>query len=183
MEVKEMVLLVVDTQKLLVNDQLYNLESFIKNIKDLISIARQNKIEVIYVVHDNGTGSDLSQGKEGFEVYEDFKPLENDKVFIKNVNSSFKETGLLEYLKNKNQKEIIVVGLQTDKCIDATIKCGFEHGLHMIVPANANSTIENEYLSAKDSYHYYNEFMWNGRYAECISLDETIGNMNNYTTI
>lgn len=177
-----MVLLIVDTQKLLVNNQLYNFENFIKNIKDLISTARESKIEVIYVVHDNGSGTYLTQGKEGFEIYEDFKPLENDKVFIKNVNSSFRGTGLLEYLKNKDQKEIIVVGLQTDKCIDATIKCGFEHGFHMIVPENANSTIDNEYLSGKNSYKYYNEFMWTERYADCIPIDETIEIMNKQMT-
>ena len=177
-----MVLLIVDTQKLLVNNQLYNFENFIKNIKDLISTAIESKIEVIYVVHDNGSGTYLTQGKEGFEIYEDFKPLENDKVFIKNVNSSFRGTGLLEYLKNKDQKEIIVVGLQTDKCIDATIKCGFEHGFHMIVPENANSTIDNEYLSGKNSYKYYNEFMWTERYADCIPMDETIEIMNKQMT-
>jgi hypothetical protein len=32
-------------------------------------------------------------------------------------------------------------------------------------------------MSAEQSYQYYNEFMWNGRYAECISLDETIKRM------
>ena len=29
-------------------------------------------------------------------------------------------------------------------------------------------------MSAEESYKYYNEFMWNGRYAECIPFDETI---------
>ena len=27
------------------------------------------------------------------------------------------------------------------------------------------------------SYKYYNEFMWKGRYAECISVEETIEGM------
>lgn len=168
-----MVLLVVDTQILLVSNELYNLEDFIKNIKSLINIARENSIEVIYVAHDNGAGNTLTKGKEGFEIYADFKPIKNERVFIKSVNSSFRGTGLLEYLKNNNVEEIVVVGLQTDKCIDATIKCGFEHGFHMIVPAYCNSTINNEYLNAKNSYEYYNEFMWNERYAECISIDNT----------
>lgn len=173
-----MVLLVVDTQQLLVNEQLYNVKIFIKNIKKLISKARESGNEVIYVVHDDGVDSDLTQGKEGFQVYEDFKPFINEKIFIKNVNSSFRGTGLLEYLRNKNEKDIIVVGLQTDKCIDATIKCGFEHGFHMIVPAYANATIDNEYLSAEESYKYYNEYMWNERYAECITMDEVIEKLN-----
>lgn len=64
-------------------------------------------------------------------------------IFDKNVNSAFKSTGLLEYLKQKEETEIIVVGLQTDYCIDATIKAGFEHGFKMIVPAGTNSTFDN----------------------------------------
>ena len=64
--------------------------------------------------------------------------------------------------------------LQTDKCIDATIKCGFEHGFNMIVPSNANSTIDNNFLTGQQSYKYYNEFIWNGRYAKCISMNEVI---------
>ena len=182
-EVNDMVLLVVDTQKLLVNDQLYNFSTFTKNIENLISAARKNSMEVVYVVHDNGAGSSLTKGEEGFEIYEDFKPLEQEKIFTKEVNSSFRGTGLLKYLNNKNEKEIIVAGLQTDKCIDATVKCGFEHGFHMIVPAYANSTIDNEYLSGENSYKYHNEFMWNERYAECISLDEALKKIKDNNTI
>lgn len=91
---------------------------------------------------------------------------------IKNVNSAFKDTGLLDYLHEKDEDTIIIVGLQTDYCIDATVKCGFEHGLKMIVPANTNSTFDNAYMTAEKSYRYYNQFMWNGRYAECISFEK-----------
>nr|WP_207738515.1 hypothetical protein [Clostridium sp. D46t1_190503_E9] len=55
---------------------------------------------------------------------------------------------------------------------------GFEHGFHILVPQNANTTIDNEFMTAEQSYKYHNEFMWNGRYAECISLDETIRKMS-----
>ena len=41
-----MVLLVVDTQKALVNDQLYLYEKYVDNIKRLISKARERGIEV-----------------------------------------------------------------------------------------------------------------------------------------
>ena len=86
--------------------------------------------------------------------------MPNERVFDKNVNSAFKGTGLLDYLHEKNEDTIIIVGLQTDYCIDATVKCGFEHGLKMIVPANTNSTLDNAYMTAEKSYRYYNEFMW-----------------------
>lgn len=172
-----MVLLVVDTQKSITNEKLYNFHEFVSNVEKLINTARKNRIEVIYVRHDDGFESELTKGTDGFEIYEKFKPSKEEQIFDKQVNSAFKETGLLEYLIRKEEKEIIIVGLQTDYCIDATIKCGFEHGFKIIVPAYANTTEDNKFLSAKQSYQYYNEFMWNGRYAECISLDEVLKRM------
>jgi len=172
-----MVLLVVDTQKLITNEKLYKFDTFVSNVKELIKKARESNIEVIYVRHDDGAGSELTKGADGFEIYEEFQPINEEKIFDKNVNSSFKGTGLLEYLTNKGEKDVIIVGLQTDYCIDATIKCGFEHGFNIIVPAYANTTVDNKFMSAENSYKYHNEFMWNRRYAECISLDETIKRM------
>ena len=172
-----MVLLVVDTQKLITNNKLYEFDMFVSNVKEIIHEARANNIEVIYVRHDDGIGNELTKGNDGFEIYEKFQPINNEKIFDKNVNSAFRGTGLLEYLISKGEKNVIIVRLQTDYCIDATIKCGFEHGFNIIVPAYANTTVDNKFMSAKQSYQYYNEFMWNGRYAECISLDETIKRM------
>ncbi len=169
-----MILLIVDTQKLITNKDLYCFENFVANVKALIGTARANSIEVIYVRHDDGIGQALTKGNEGFEIYEEFCPDSEEKIFDKTVNSAFRGTGLLEYLKEKNEKQVIVAGLQTDYCIDATIKCGFEHGFQMIIPAHANSTFDNEFMTAEDSYKYYNEFMWKERYAKCISLEETL---------
>ena len=169
-----MILLVVDTQKAITNSSLYQFELFEANIKKLIHKARQNNIEVVFVRHDDGVGKELTKGNEGFDIYEGFQPIEDEIIFDKNVNSSFKDTGLLQYLRNKEVNTIIIVGLQTDYCIDATIKSGFEHGFRIIVPANTNSTFDNKYMSAEQTYNYYNEFMWSGRYAECISFEEVL---------
>ena len=169
-----MVLLVVDTQKPITNRDLYQFELFESSVKALINKARKNNIEVIFVRHDDGAGCELTKGNEGFEIYEGFKPANNEVIFDKKVNSSFKDTGLLEYLRNKKENTIIIVVLQTDYCIDATIKAGFEYGFKMIVPANTNSTFDNKYLSAEQTYSYYNEFMWNRRYAECISFEKVM---------
>ncbi len=173
-----MILLIVDTQNLIMNNDLYEFETFVYRIKTLIKEARNNNIEVIYVRHDDGVKQKLTKGALGYEIYEEFQPMPNERVFDKNVNSAFKGTGLLDYLHEKNEDTIIIVGLQTDYCIDATVKCGFEHGLKMIVPANTNSTLDNAYMTAEKSYRYYNEFMRNGRYAECISFEKTLELMN-----
>ena len=136
-----MVLLVVDTQKAITNSDLYQFELFEANVKALIHKARQNDIEIICVRHDDGVGNELTKGNEGFEIYEGFQPMDDEVVFDKNVNSSFKDTGLLEYLRKKEENTIVIVGLQTDYCIDATIKAGFEHGFKMIVRKRQNSRL------------------------------------------
>lgn len=88
--------------------------------------------------------------------------------------NTLKDTGLLEYLKDQHEHQLIVVGLQSDYCIDATVKCGFGYGFEIIVPAYANTTVDNEYMSAEQSYRYTNEFIWNNRYAKCISLEDAV---------
>lgn len=167
-----MVLLIVDTQKMIVTPKLFQYRLFIQNVKKLIAAARENNIEVIYVRHDDG--EELTKGTEGFEIYEEFLPAHEEKIFDKCVNSAFNNTGLLEYLRSKNETKIMVAGLQTDYCIDATVKCGFEHHFEMIVPAYCNTTEDNEFLSGEKTYKYYNEKMWNRRYAACVSFDEAL---------
>jgi len=169
-----MILLVVDAQELLVNESLYMFETWKHNIQRLIQAARNHQVEVVYVIHDDGPEAPLSKGKRGYETAKAFAPLKTERIFEKTFNSPFKETGLLAYLKEKGISQIIAVGLQTDFCMDATIKCGFEHGFEMIVPAYTNSTVDNQWMSAEESYRYYNEYMWPQRYGQCITLEEAV---------
>ena len=174
-----MVLLIVDAQSLITNEKLYKFELFVSRVKRLIDQARTNGIEVIYVRHDDGEGNLLTKGADGFDIYYAFKPNDGEMIFDKNVNSPFIETGLLEYLQEKEESTIMVAGLQTDYCIDATVKCGFEHGFKIIVPEFTNSTFDNDFMSAEITYKYYNEFMWNGRYAKYVSFEEALKMMKN----
>lgn len=174
-----MVLLIVDTQKLITNEKLYRFEALVANIRTLIHTARQNGIEVIYIRHDDGEDKPLTKGVDGFEIYEAFAPNEGEMIFDKNINSPFRNTGLLEYLRGKGKTELIVAGLQTDYCMDATVKCGFEYGFKVYVPAYTNSTFDNAFMTAEETYRYYNDFMWNGRYAKCVSMEEMLGIMKN----
>ncbi|NRT84803.1 nicotinamidase-related amidase [Clostridium beijerinckii] len=78
-----MVLLVVDTQKLITNDKLYNFNAFVSNVEKIISEARKNDIKIIYIRHDDGPESELTKGTDGFEVYEKFRPVNDEKIFDK----------------------------------------------------------------------------------------------------
>ena len=168
-----MTLLVVDTQKGITDNRLFAFEKIVSNIKELIATARANGDEVIFVQHDDGPGSGFSVGDVDYEIYDEFTPLEGEKIFTKTVNSSLHpSTGLLPYLNDRQVKELMIVGLQTNFCIDATIKSAFEHGFRVYVPEYTNSTFDNDYMKAETCYRYYNEFMWPVRFARCITMDE-----------
>ncbi len=177
-----MILLVIDVQKGIMNEKLYAFEKFANNIALLMDEARKNGIEVVYVRHDDGEGSGFSKGDEAFEIYDDIKPLEGEKVFDKKVNSCLnRNIGLLEYLQNKHIHSLIITGLQTDYCIDATVKSAFENGFEVIIPAGCNSTCDNAYMDAETTYKFYNESMWPERYAKCISTEDTLVRMKEYS--
>lgn len=153
---------------------LYEKERFIDHVRRLIAAARAGGVEVVYARHDDGVGQALTKGAPGYDVAQEFAPAPGEQIFDKTCNSPFRETGLLEYLAGKGEQELMVAGLQTDYCIGATVKCGFEHGFHMWVPACANTTVDNAFLSAEESCRYYNEFLWKGRYAVCLPLAEAV---------
>ncbi len=174
---KKTVLLIVDVQELILVPELYEYETFVDNLKRLIAAARERGTEVIYVRHDDGEGAPLSKGKRGYDIPIAVAPSLGELIFDKTVNSPFKETGLLQYLKKNGAERLIVAGLQTDYCIDATVKCGFEHGFEIVVPEFCNSTFSNKYMNADQIYDYYNNFMWKGRYARCVTVGEAIAMM------
>ena len=75
-----MVLLVIDTQKGITDDRLYEFEKLKSNIKDLIALARENNKEVIFVQHDDGPGTGFSVGDEA-ELAKVFMRLIDDEAF------------------------------------------------------------------------------------------------------
>lgn len=170
-----MKVLVIDVQKGITDDRLYKFHSLIKNIKRIIDSARENDVEVIYVQHDDGAGTGFSVGDEEFEIYDDIKPLRKEKTFVKTVCSCFSNKELKEYLKD--EKDLVIVGLQTDFCIDATIKSAFDLGYQVIVPQNCNSCFDNPYMNKETVYKYFNEFIWSDRYAKVLSIEETVKSM------
>lgn len=168
------VLLVVDVQSALIKKHPYNEQRVIENIKKLILTARDNKKEVIYVRHDDGKGTELEQGTDGWQIYNDIAPNNSELIVEKEYNSAFYKTGLRKYLESKEIDTIILVGLQTEYCIDATLKSAFDYEYKIIIPEETNTTFDNEYLSGEKLYEFYNYKIWNKRFANVLSMDDAI---------
>ena len=102
-----MILLVVDTQKGCFDERLFAFEIVRDNIKQLISVARENNVEVIYVQHDDGPGTDLDKFTDNYEIYELESP--NDYTSILSIltgmlnedwNTHFSEVEIDEFLND-----------------------------------------------------------------------------------
>lgn len=48
----------------------------------------------------------------------------------------------------------------------------------ILIPQYANSTFDNQYMSAEQTYEYYNKYIWNKRYAKCLSVNEILDLMS-----
>ena len=171
---KKLALLVIDVQNILVHSKPFAIDEIIENIKNLIEVSRENNVEVIYVQHNGKVGSEIEPNSDGWQIYEKIKPNPNEKIFFKNYNSAFKETNLHEYLKSRDINDLIITGMQTDYCIDTTVKVAFEYGFKLIIPEKTNTTFTNGNISAEGLYNHYNFNIFNNRFGTVTSIENTI---------
>ena len=172
-----MILLVVDVQKGIADEELYAYDTFMERTVQLIDAARRNHVEVIFVQHDAGPGSGLSIGDEAFGIADQVKPRPDEKVFVKTINSCFGNREFADYMAQQEDKRLMIIGLQTNWCIDCTVKSAFERGYEVIIPEEANSTFDNDYMTGEVTYRYYNEEIW-PEFADCVSFEEAVEMMS-----
>jgi nicotinamidase-related amidase len=168
-----MILLVIDMQKGLVDEDLYAFDTFMDRTVRLVDAARKNNVEVIFVQHNAGLGSGMSVGDEAFEIVDQVTPKEREKVFVKTINSCFGNKDFKRYMKRQEDKRLMIIGLQTNYCIDATVKSAFERGFRVIIPEGTNSTFDNDYMTGETTYRYYNEDVWE-ELVDAVTFEEAI---------
>ena len=168
-----MILLVIDMQKGLVDEDLYDYENFLDRTLRLVDAARKNRVEVIFVQHDAGPGSGMTAGDEAFELIDELHPEPGEKVFVKTINSCFGNQDFKVYLEQQEDKHLMIIGLQTNYCIDATVKSAFERGFDVIIPEGTNSTFDNNYMNAETTVRYYNEDVWE-EIVDAVNMEEAL---------
>ena len=168
-----MILLVIDMQKGIVDEELYAFDTFMGRTARLIDAARKNNVEVIFVQHDAGPGSGLTAGDSGFEIIDEVHPEPGEKVFVKTINSCFGNRDFREYMERQEDKRLMIIGLQTNYCIDATVKSAFERGFGVIIPEGTNTTFDNDYMTGETTVRYYHEDVWE-EIADIVTVGEAI---------
>ena len=101
-------------------------------------------------------------------------PKEGEKVFVKTINSCFGNREFKEYMEYQDDKRLMIIGLQTNYCIDCTVKSAFERGFEVIIPEGTNSTFDNDYMTGETTVRYYNEDVWE-ELVDTVTFEEAIG--------
>ena len=83
-----------------------------------------------------------------------------------------------EYLNKIGAKNIILCGMQTEYCLDATCKVAFEYDYEVTIPQSTTTTFDNAFASGKDLSEYYENQIWNNRYAQVVSMKQVLAEIN-----
>lgn len=167
-------LLIVDVQKGLIDEHPYDEKNFLERLQRLIGAARDGGVDVIYVRHEEGKGGPLHEGEPGFEIHSAIAPRTGEMVFTKRYPSSFKETDLAKYLDARGIERLVLAGMQTEYCIDATCKAAFERGYNVVIPRDGTTTYDNPFVSGEKLIKFYENMIWNHSCARVLSFEDAI---------
>lgn len=170
-------LIVVDIQEGLVKLGPANKEEYIVKVKETISSFEEAGKEIIYIRHTESEGF-LSEGDPSWSIYHELSPRPQDKIFNKNFNSIFRKTEVKAYLDNKGIKSYTVVGMQAEFCIDTSLKVGFEYGYEQVLVRDAVTTFDNNRLKAQQIIDFYQEHIWNNRFAQVLDIEDVKNLLN-----
>ena len=123
----------------------------LKRTAAILAWARAGGTPVIFIQHTSPPGDLLDPSKPGWVIHPAIAPLADEPVLNKTVGDAFAETDLAERLKALGTNQVILLGAQTDQCVDATFQGATERGLAITVIGDTHST-----------------WPWNGETAEQI---------------
>ena len=142
---KNAVLIVIDVQQAFDDPRMgkRNNPAAEKNIARLLDGWRTSGRPVIHVRHDSvEPQSILRPGEPGNQLKPEARPLRDEPVIGKHVNSAFIGTDPEQRLRAAGQDSVVLVGLTTDHCVSTTARMAGNLGFHTIVIADATAAFD-----------------------------------------
>ena len=114
------------------------------NIAALLAAWARADQPIVLVRHDSvEAGSPLRPAHEGNAFKPELDGVRADLLFGKHVNSAFHgEVDLHAWLTNRGISDIVVVGVQTNQCVETTARVGGNLGYRVRVPLDATYTFD-----------------------------------------
>lgn len=114
---------------------------------------------------------------EGIDFSPHVEPLPSETIIQKNYPNSFRSTQLESLLKASGTRRLVICGMMSHMCIDATVRAAFDKEFQCIVVHDACATRELAFDGMGiEAQEVHGAFMaaLGAVYAQVMSLDETL---------
>ena len=102
---------------------------------------------VVHVRHlwDEDEATFMRPDTDGIEIHPAVAPRDGETVIEKAHPNSFLETPLEELLRSAGAEELVVCGMMTSMCVDATVRAAVDLGFETTVVHDACATCDLEF--------------------------------------
>jgi nicotinamidase-related amidase len=110
--------------------------------RQVLSRFRKKALPLAHIQHlsTRPGASFFIAGTEGAEIHAHVKPLSGEPVIRKHYPNAFRDTSLLEDLRKHDVRQVVIAGMMTHMCVDATTRAAFDYGFQCIVLQDACAT-------------------------------------------
>jgi len=108
----------------------------------LLEGFRAKALPLVHIQHVSnrpGAGFFLT-GTEGVKIHANVAPRTGETVVQKNFPNSFRGTDLLEHLRELGADHLVIAGMMTHMCVDATTRAAFDLGFSCSLAHDACAT-------------------------------------------
>jgi nicotinamidase-related amidase len=149
-------LLVIDVQKFLCTGQwaAFDIDRVIGNINIVSAKARAAGAPVIFIQHEDD--GPLRFESEGWQLDERLDLRPEDLRVRKTACDSFHKTQLQALLQSRGVDRLAVCGLQSEFCVDTTVRRALGLGYPVTLVGDAHSTVDNGVLTAAQIVAHHN---------------------------
>jgi len=153
-------LIVIDVQKGLFSEaEVYRGDEVLIRIRALQDRARAAGLPILHVQHDGGAGDSLARGSAGFAIHDEVAPLPGEDVVVKDRCDAFLRTDLDAKLKARGIDRVVIAGMQTEYCVDTSVRSAMSHGYKVVLAADAHTTFDSPDLKAADIVAHHNRVL------------------------
>jgi nicotinamidase-related amidase len=155
-------LVVIDVQRALCTgpEAAFDIDRVVDRINVVAAKARVADVPVISVQHEEVEGQ-LKFDSSGWQLYERLVAKPDDIRVRKTASDSFHRTELDALLQARSVDKVIVCGLQSEFCVDSTVRGALARGYPVVLVADAHSTVDNGVLSAAQISAHHNATLAN----------------------
>jgi nicotinamidase-related amidase len=155
---KQMALLVLDTQVNMFDPEFHVVDGdrVLAAISTLVEKAHTAGAQVIYVRNDGGPGAPDERSTPGWEIHPRIAPEVGDIVIDKSGPDAFEGTDLRGELLTRGIVSLVIVGMQTELCVNATCRKAVQLGYEVTLVGDGHSTFDWPEISAADAIRKHN---------------------------